>query len=212
MNHWLANSIKNLLPLSRSPEFREALGEWFFTGEVDDYEGEHADILCELCEHPDLVHHFHIKNALTEQSLLVGSSCILKFEQIEVRDNRGRPILDPILRKGALNSALRARIVETSLAPLRKLWRADRTRRHEIEFLAAEIKEDLGLSPKQLGDLFQYFEEYQVHYSPKLYKVKMRSYEFAHQVGPMSPSEFNRIAPALSSAQLKRARKWRREE
>jgi hypothetical protein len=60
MNHWLETSKKNLLPLSQASVFAEALSEWLFTGLVLDYDGE--EIECELCEHPDLAHHFEIQH------------------------------------------------------------------------------------------------------------------------------------------------------
>lgn len=212
MNHWLANAVRNLVPLSKAADFKDALAEWLFTGEVDDYESEDADITCELCEHPDLMHHFHIKNAHTGRSLLVGSSCILKFRQIEIRDAAGRPIVDPILRKKALDEALQARIIETSLTPLRRLWRIDQTTRNQVEFFANEIKRDQGLTPRQLNDLLALLEAHHVPYSVKLYKVNLRSYEASTSILSLSSQEYQRIAPALSSAQAARARKLRRED
>jgi hypothetical protein len=211
MNHWLANSEKNLLPLSKALDFKQALSEWFFTGEVDDYEGEEADIACELCEHPDLVHHFHIKNAHTSHSLLVGSSCILKFQQIEVRDERGLAILDPALRKRRLDAALREKVIDTSLGPVRKLWKAAPKKRNEIEYLAGEIKRDLGLTPRQLADLLTYLEEQGIPYSARLYKVNLRGSIATSEVTYMSKREFLQILPAMSNAQAVRARKLRGE-
>jgi hypothetical protein len=211
MNHWLANSIKNLVPLSKATEFEVALAEWFFTGEVDDYEDKDEDLLCELCNHADLLHHFQIKNSYTESTLLVGSSCILKFQQIVVRDRFGKPITDPSMRKKALDATLREKIVETSLVPLRKLWTKNMSRRNEIEFLAREIRIDQGLLPKQLSDLLTYLEQYGIESSAKLYKVNLRGHVAVQQVAVMSQHEFQRVLPALSSAQVAKARKVRRE-
>ena len=211
MNHWLENSVKNLLPLSQATDFKEALTEWFFTGEVDDYEWEDAEVTCQLCEHPDLVHHFHIKNARTDNSLLVGSSCILKFQQIEIRDEFGRAIVDSSLRKKALDFALRKQIIESSLVPVRKLWKLDRSRRNRIKFLAAEIKRDQGLTPRQLLDLISYFEAHAIAYSAKQYKLSLRSDEASRHVSHMSTQDFQRIAPALSSSQKEKVRKLRRD-
>ncbi len=211
MNHWLANSKKNLLPLSKATEFTEALQEWFFTGEVEDYEDEEADIYCELCEHKDLAHHYRIKNKLTDGSLLVGSSCILKFEQIEVRDKHGKLITDTDLRRAALDAALRARIIEASLAPLRRLWKADDKHRNVIEFFAQEIKRDDGLSPEQLSDLLKMLEKFSVPYAAKLYKLSLRTNEAKSYLASMSAQDFRRIAPALTKPQIERAKEIRRE-
>lgn len=211
MNHWLANSKKNLLPLSKAADFTDALREWFFTGNVSDYEVEEADIHCELCEHSDLAHHFHIRNTLTGHSLLVGSSCILKFQEIEVRDKHGRVIADPELRKAALDEALRSKIIETSLQPLRALWRVSRNRRNLMEFFAREIKRNEGLSPKQLSDLLKTLERHQIPYAAKLYKISLRTNDAKSTVTSMSARDFERIAPALSKLQAERAMALRRE-
>ena len=77
MNHWRKTSEKTILPLSRAKLFSDALKEWFFTGEVFDYD-HHEEINCELCNHPELNQHFKIENRCTSKTLLVGSSCILK--------------------------------------------------------------------------------------------------------------------------------------
>ena len=124
MNHWLETSKKNLLPLSQASAFAEALSEWFFTGLVLKYDGE--EIECELCEHPDLAHHFEIRNNYNNNRLLVGSSCILKFTEINVRDTFGRLITDPDERKFYLEEALREKLIEIMLEPLRRLWLKDK--------------------------------------------------------------------------------------
>jgi len=97
MNHWLDTSKRNLVPLSKSISFTEALREWLFTGNVYDYDD--GDIECELCEHPDLSHHFEIRNTLNDNRLLVGSSCILKFSEITIRDALGQEVTDLDERK-----------------------------------------------------------------------------------------------------------------
>lgn len=209
MNHWLQNSIRNLLPLSRSDDFQEALAEWFFTGGVEDYEWEDADVVCELCEHPDLAHHYQIKNSHTGSSLLVGSKCILKFQQIEIRDELGEAIVDSVLRRKALEAALRKRMLETSLDPLRKLWKVEKGRRNYIEGIASEIKRDGGLSPRRLLEIFSWFDVRNIAYSAKLYKVNLRGDEARLYMSTIPLHQFQLIAPALSSSQKEVVRKLR---
>jgi hypothetical protein len=115
------------------------------------------------------------------------------------------------MRKKALDATLREKIVETSLVPLRKLWTKNMSRRNEIEFLAREIRIDQGLLPKQLSDLLTYLEQYGIESSAKLYKVNLRGHVAVQQVAVMSQHEFQRVLPALSSAQVAKARKVRRE-
>lgn len=211
MNHWLDNSAKNLLPLSKATEFTEALREWYFTGDVDDYEGDETDVICELCEHPDLVHHFHIRNSQPGHSLLVGSSCILKFNQIAIRDESGKLITEPSLRKAKLNKALKTRIIESALAPLRQLWKKDKRNRNQIEYLAQAVKTEQGLEPKELLDLLADFDKHAISCPLKSYKVSLRSDYAKMQIAFMSVQQFERIRPALSVAQFSKARMLRHE-
>ena len=113
MNHWLETSKQNLLPLSKATLFTEALSEWQFTGNVYDYDGK--DIECELCEHPDLYHHYEIRNKLNENRLLVGSSCILKFSEINVKDEMGNLITEKEKRKEILYDSLKKKLIESTV-------------------------------------------------------------------------------------------------
>jgi hypothetical protein len=67
----------NILPLSISGELSEAFTEWSFTEITED----HEDIIenCQLCNQEQLRYHFEIENKYTQETLMVGSSCILKF-------------------------------------------------------------------------------------------------------------------------------------
>lgn len=203
MNHWFDNSVKNLLPLSEAQIFSEALREWFFTGHVIDY--EHDDIQCELCEHLDLAHHFEIKNLVTENSLLVGSSCILKFKEIEIQDSNGKPITDQKEREAALKHALRQSVIESGLVPLRKLWIKDRKNRDRIERLAKILKLDQGVSPRDLLFLLTEMENNGIHYQIKTYKISLRSFEQSDFLN-MNKSSALKLLPALSRVQLTKIR------
>lgn len=205
MSYWLNNSVKNLLPLSKAADFESALSEWHFTGAVNDYEGEIKQVVCELCEHLDLALHYQIKNSITGKFLLVGSSCILKFDQIRVLDDFGNAIVDRSLRKAALESARRAQAIEKSLIPIRDLWPLELSKQNLIKFLVAEIKGGQGLAPRHLLFLLTGFELYGIPYMARLYKVNLRGEESGREVADMSEEDFLRIAPALSPEQSKKA-------
>ncbi len=210
MNYWLETSSKNLVPLSKAEGFAEALREWYFTGDVEDCDDEDELARCELCQHPDLVHRYHIKNAHTGHALLVGSSCILKFREIEIRDQQGKAIADPIARKAALDAALRAKIIESALVPLRSLWKVMKGIRLHIEHLAQQIREDRGLEPNDLVNLLIALGKRQIPYRAALYKVSLRSGVAQSDIASMSKQDFDLIVPALSKAQLVKVRAWRR--
>lgn len=201
MNHWLETSKRNLFPLSQATSFAEALREWFFTGLVLDYGGE--DVECELCEHRDLVHRFEIRNTLNANRLLVGSSCILKFSEINIRDSFGREITDPEERKVYLEDALQKKLTEIMLEPLRKLWLKDKENRKEIETKAKQLKVGAGISPQELLFLFLRMDAYQIPYAAVRYKVSLRSHQEQGELSLMSKAHLLKLKPALSAAQLK---------
>ncbi|MDS4026025.1 MAG: hypothetical protein RKO25_03405 [Candidatus Contendobacter sp.] len=202
MSHWLDTSKRNLIPLSVATLFTEALREWFFTGVVYDYEGE--DIKCELCEHPDLSHHFEIRNTVNDNRLLVGSSCILKFSEINIRDTFGREVTDTEERKVYLNDALQKKLTEIMLEPLRKLWLKDKEHRADIESKAKQLKMGDGISPQGLLFLFRRMDACQIPYTATRYKVSLRSYIEQGELYRMSQPDLHKIKPALSAIQLQK--------
>jgi hypothetical protein len=202
MNHWLETSKHNLLPLSQAESFSEALKEWLFTGLVLDYDGE--EIECELCEHPDLAHHFEIQNTLNKNRLLVGSSCILKFSEIRIRDSLGREIIDSEERRVYLEDTLQKKLSEIMLEPLRKLWRKDKENRSKIRWRAETLKRGEGISPQELMFLFLRMDEFQIPYIPSRYKVSLRSYDEQNELSLMSKANLIKLKPALSSPQQKK--------
>lgn len=202
MSHWLETSKRNLIPLSQAESFSEALQEWLFTGLVLDYDCE--EIECELCEHPDLAHHFEIQNTHNANRLLVGSSCILKFSEINIRDSLGREITDPEERKFYLENALQKKLTEIMLEPLRRLWLKDKGYRSEIEPKAKTLKRGEGISPQQLLFLFLRMDALQIPYTASRYKVSLRSYQEQGELTLMSKALLQKLKPALSRAQLKK--------
>lgn len=202
MNHWLDTSKRNLVPLSKSISFTEALREWLFTGNVYDYDD--GDIECELCEHPDLSHHFEIRNTLNDNRLLVGSSCILKFSEITIRDALGQEVTDLDERKFYLEDALQKKLAEIMLEPLRRLWLKDIEYRANIEAKAKYLKAGSGVSPRELLFLFRRMEFYNIPYTAKRYKVSLRAYSEQRELRQMSHEELHKIKPALSATQVKK--------
>lgn len=205
MNHWLQKSIANLLPLSVAQDFNQALGEWFFTGEVIDYFEE--DILCELCEHPDLAHHYEIKNKLTEKLLLVGSSCILRFQEIEIYDLYGVPITKEDSRKAALELALTKARKDAALEDLRGLWVKDLANRKRIQQLGQAFKRGDSFSPDDAAFLYKRMVELGISYLPTRYKINLRGYYEQAQLAKLPDEEFKLLYPSLSASQRKAARR-----
>ncbi|MHA2718298.1 hypothetical protein ACXZ7B_27015 [Vibrio owensii] len=173
VNPWLEKSIENLVPLSLAEIFSDACKEWVFSGEVIDY-GE-VNQQCELCEHDELRYHFLIENGVNSNQLWVGSSCILRFEEIVVLDENQRELLDHKERKKALDKALRTKQIDASLEPLRKLWKVAINSRNVVHHKALEIKEGKSLSPDSLKELFDLMNKYEIQFKACDYSVNLRS-------------------------------------
>jgi len=102
----------NILPLSLSGKLPEAFEEWFFTENTED----HEDIIenCQLCNQEQLRYHFEIKNKYTKETLMVGSSCILKFNvavyenDILLDERNTKKKLDKLLNKMRLDSCIKS--------------------------------------------------------------------------------------------------------
>ena len=78
--NWLNRVEANILPYSLSDNVKEALTEWYYTGDTYDLETPCED--CELCDHQDIRYQFVIRNENTGHELLIGSECIRTQREI----------------------------------------------------------------------------------------------------------------------------------
>jgi len=112
MSSYPKRVAENILPLSISGELSEAFKEWSFTEITED----HEDVIenCQLCNQEQLRYHFEIKNEYTNERLMVGSSCILKFnvavyeKDIRLNEKDSKNKLDQFLKKMRLESCIKA--------------------------------------------------------------------------------------------------------
>ena len=200
-NPWLQKSIHNLVPLSRSDDFKVACKEWSFTGEVIDHGG--ASEQCELCEHDELRYHFCIANQLNLKKLWVGSSCILRFEDIIVLDEEQRILTDKKERKRALDRALKAKQIDLALEPIRELWRQEREQRYRIEYIAASIKSGEAPQPEELLYLFTLMAKNSIVFEPSRYSVNLRSTYSHYQLLSMKRASQELLWLSMSAPQRK---------
>ncbi|PWG61611.1 hypothetical protein [Sediminicurvatus halobius] len=204
MNRHVAIATLNLLPLSVSDEFRAALAEWHFTGHVIDYPPKSGWVCCELCEQLHLSHNFEIANSQTNTSLLVDSSCILRFPEIVVRDRSGVAVTDAASRNACLREALQTRLKERALEPLQTALKKTPEHRPELERIVGAITECGRLDPKDILSLFDILRCAGIAFIPSDYTVNIRSAQATRQMLAMSESQRERIRPALSRDQFKR--------
>ena len=205
VNPWLENTKRNLIPKSVSDEFEEALSEWFFTGEVESYDGTNDE--CELCEHLDLLSRFEIKNKNNDNLFWVGSSCILKFQNIDIYDADGKEIIEKSSRRQALQDALKKQIENIMLDPLRELWKKEKQhpeKRSIIESKVFQYKDKSGFSPLDILWLFEQLNLHEIQYEPRRYRVSLRSDRYKWELERMSKEERKKLIPCLTPEQAKR--------
>ncbi|WP_375185436.1 hypothetical protein [Pseudoalteromonas sp.] len=204
-NPWLEKSKLNLIPLSLANEFKEALKEWTFTGEVQDY-GD-ASVECELCEHPELRYHFEIKNEIKESTLWVGSSCILRFQEIGVFDEDGNRLIDKSSRSKELNRQLKKALEDKMLEPLRKLWKVFDKHSDERQFIERAVRNyklQSAFSPIELLKLFKLLQSLKINYDPKNYKVSLRSDDNKYSIYSIKNEDLELIKPCFTNEQVKK--------
>ncbi len=203
MVRWRNKAILNLLEnSSEKNDHAIAAREWEFTGEIiDHYVSNHT---CQLCEGGNLRYHFEIKNkSLNNNTLLVGSSCIKKFD-IAVFNESGEEIFGN-QKSSFLHKEIEKKIQELMLENIRSLWRKSSIgERNEIEYYVDEFKRKKGFRPDDLCALFSLMKRYDIEFKPILFKVSLRSQFGLLSLIKMSEQDRNSILPCLSVSQKKR--------
>ncbi len=188
----------NILPLSISGELSEAFKEWSFTEITED----HEDIIenCKLCNQEQLRYHFEIKNKYTHKTLMVGSSCILKFnvavyeKNILLNEKDSKKKLDQFLKKMRLESCIKA---------LEKL--AIRKNNKILKSALIYYSKNKYLTPKFAFVVFWRLQKNNIDYSPSFFKISLKKNQFKEDLEEMKTSRVHYFWKALSSSQKKLA-------
>jgi len=188
----------NILPLSLSGKLPEAFKEWFFTENTED----HEDIIenCQLCNQEQLRYHFEIKNKHTKETLMVGSSCILKFNVAVYDDNilldekNTKKKLDKLLNKMRLNSCIK------SLTILAKKEN-NNILKSALEYYAR----NKFLTPKFAAVVFWKLNENNIDYTPSFFKISLKKNKFKEDLEDMETFKVHNFWKALTSSQKKLA-------
>lgn len=202
MNIWVKNSSKNLLPLSEEKkDFKLALKEWVFTGEIVDHETPSE--ICELCEKDELRYHFEIKNKL-DQSLWVGSKCIEKFD-ITIFDENGNEVTEN--KEVYLQKQARKKHIKSVFINLEKTDGKGKTNgrnNKELDIYCIDRYNAEGrLDPKMLNYLFKRLDEEGIFYDMRFFAISLRSGESKTKLLSLNKEQFERIMKALSLTQRK---------
>ena len=206
---WDKKARENLLPLSEEQfDLEIALKEWRCTAKVIDHITPSET--CQLCENTGLRYHFEIKNDRSENHMLVGSSCILRFN-IAVYGEHGE-LLEGQAREKRLNDTIHILQTESALEALRQLWQIDKERRGLIEYYVRNFEQRNGFEPGQLLFLFQQLRKNKIEYEPAYYKVTLRSGQDQDELLRMSEEDRALLWPSLSASQVRNYPVWEKKK
>lgn len=194
----------NILPLSIAGTLPEAFSEWYFTEYTVDHEAANED--CELCNHEELRYHFEIKNRHTSYTLMVGSSCILKF-QLQVFDN-GR-LLDESGSKRKLEDLKNKMRLESCISALTKV--AAKENNEILKNALAFYQKNKFLTPKFAFVVLWRLQANNIDHSPSFFKINLNKDKYKKDLRTMETSRVQLIWPALSSSQRKIAERYGHE-
>jgi len=184
------------------------LQEWFYTGTGFDHITPSET--CQLCEKTGLRYHFEIKNKHTENILLVGSSCILRFD-IAVYDEDGE-LLRGKEKEKKLSAKIREFKTQSALEALRQLWKIDKKNRQLIESYVQSFRVNKGFSPDQLSFLFKQLQANDIEYEPTCYRATLRSKRDRDNLLEMSEDDVKLIWKSLSASQKRSYPIWQEKK
>ena len=203
---WRNKAQENLLlkSIEKSDHLRAAK-EWEFTGKVIDHEV--TDRTCELCEGDNLRYHFEIKNKGNKNELMVGSTCITKFD-ITVWDDQGNEVFGRRKKTTFLNKEIEKKKRELVLNALRGIWKKSKGgARDEVESLGKIYKEGKALSPGHAIGLIKILQRNDVQIPSSSIKVSLRDHYAIYQALNLHEEDQLLLLSFLTSPQKKRMTK-----
>ncbi|ULJ64396.1 hypothetical protein [Wielerella bovis] len=196
---WVERSRANLLPLSETNNFEDALKEWIYTGYSNDLEiaNEH----CELCEHSHIRYQFEIENKYNGNTLLVGSECINKFGILSI-DEKGH-ILNHQQSKSKVNRDKNSLIKKSKEKLLinKLVELAQKDNEFNIQSFIDYYQSRKAFTPKQLFLLIWRFDKTGISYKPSMFTMTMRRHSEQAQLQQMDTWKIEKILPCMKSHQ-----------
>jgi hypothetical protein len=190
----------NVVPLSKSDDVREALREWKFTDYVVDHRKPLAT--CELCDQQQVRYHFEIVNRNTRNKLLVGSTCILRYE-LGVYD-KGE-LLDDVDARKKLTKLREELRFNSCLSALREAFEVEGN--SNIENALSYMKSRGYLTPKYAFVVLWRLKANGIDHNPRSFKVRLRTDRQKSDLEMMSTFKVNTIWPALTTSQRRLAQR-----
>ena len=193
---------ENILPLSVAKSLPEAFQEWRFTETTHDH--EQPTETCELCEQEQLRYQFEIVNEHNQNTMLVGSTCILRF-QVAVYDE-GRKLSEAEARTklSRLTEKMRQDSCIEQLQRVSDAEARDGSGKGDILPNAlAYYRKNGKLTPKYAFVVLWRLQKHKIDHNPSFFKVSLANDKHKDDLGAMQASRAHLIWPALTSQQRK---------
>jgi hypothetical protein len=184
----------SILPLSVGDTLPKAFEEWSVTESVIDH--EIPEETCQMCGQESLRYHFEIRNSLNQNTMWIGSQCILKFG-LSVFEN-GR-VLSQAEAKKKINRILDQMRQDACIRALAKVAEAEN---NEILLNALNyFKKNKYLSPRQAFVVLWRLNKHGIDHNPSFFKIDLKHDKFKAQLREMELSRVRVLWPALNSSQ-----------
>lgn len=185
---------ENILHLSIGDTLPKAFEEWYFTGNVEDHEA--PDETCELCGQEGLRYHFQIENKYNQNTLWVGSHCILQFD-LAVYEGERR--LTPDEAKKTLDKLTEMMRLESCIRALERLAKAET---NPILSNALEYyRKNKKLTPKFAFVVFWKLRDHRIDHSPSFFKIDLKKHRYQEDLENMPTARVHMFWKALSANQ-----------
>ncbi|MEE5146806.1 hypothetical protein V2J91_11995 [Pseudomonas alliivorans] len=194
MNDYPKRVWDNIIPLSVGDTLPKAFEEWSFTEVIRDH--EHPTETCELCDQESLRYQFEIRNALTTQTLWVGSQCILRFGVSVFEAGQRLSASDTKKKLERLTEKMRG---ESCVKALQRLAISEQN--PILSKALAYYQLNKNLSPKFAFVVFWRLKANQIDHSPSFFKVNLKRLKYQQDLQAMELQRVQMIWPALSSSQ-----------
>lgn len=199
---WKLNATNNLLQLSESCNLKDALSEWFYTGDIEDVGG--AVETCELCNHPNIRYKFEIMNKYNNNTMYVGSECIGKFEIQGISQSGIILSKEETIKKVRTDKRRFIQDVKTKevLNSLVALSNKDPEFARTSESFYEYYQERGAFTPNQLSLLIYKLDKNRIRYNKYYFKMTIRRSREKEQLLNMEGYKVKNIWNCMSNSQI----------
>lgn len=202
MQQFIERVRDNILPLSVAKSLPKAFEEWRFTENTHDH--EQPSEICELCEQEQLRYQFEIANEHNGNKMLVGSTCILRF-QVAVYDEGRR--LSEVEARAKLSKLTDKMRQDSCIEQLQRVSDAEQKGKSGKEEILpnalAYYRKNGKLTPKFAFVVLWRLKKHNIDHNPSFFKISLATDKHKEDLGAMQNGRVHLIWPALTSRQRK---------